>query len=394
MKIGMILDSSFPPDPRVENEAICLIKQGHKVHLLCLDYTQKKKAKEDINGIQVYRVKLPKLLYSLSALAYTVPIYHCFLSISIYMFIKKYKIDRIHIHDIQVARSVFWVNKFFGLQIVLDLHENRPEIMKYYYHVNTRLGKLLIRPATWKKFEFKYIRKSDNVITVTEEAANYYVRNTSEPLNKFYVVPNTVRKSFYLDYHIDDDIISNFKDSFTLLYLGDTSLRRGLLTVLESLKFLIPLIPNIKIVFVGKSKEDGILKDYVIENSYQHYVTFTGWQDFNLFQSYILASKIGICPIHKNLHHDTTYANKIFQYMSLGKPIVVSDCTSQQNLVEKYKCGLVFSDRNSKDFADKIITIYKDKNYYKELSKNASTAVIEHLNWETTSRNLTKIYNS
>lgn len=390
----MILDNSFPPDPRVENEAMSLIKKGHKVYLFCLDYTQKEKAIENINGIQVYRVKLPKLLYSLSALAYTVPIYHCFLSISIYKFIKKYKIDSIHIHDIQVARSVFWLNTFFKLRIILDLHENRPEIMKYYYHVNTRLGKLLIRPATWKKFEYRYIRKADKVITVTEEAANYYVRNTSEPLNKFCVVPNTVRKLFYLDYHIDDDIISNFKDSFTLLYLGDTGLRRGLLTVLESLKFLIPIIPNIKIVLVGKSKEDGILKDYVIENSYQDYVTFTGWQDFNLFQSYILASKIGICPIHKNIHHDTTYANKIFQYMALSKPIVVSDCTSQQNLVEKYKCGLVFSDRNAKDFADKIITIYKDKDYYKELSKNASSAVRENLNWETTSKNLTNIYNS
>lgn len=390
----MILDNSFPPDPRVENEAISLIKEGHKVHLFCIDYTHKKKTKEIINGIQVYRVQLPKLLYSLSALAYTVPIYHIFLSISIFLFIRRHQIERLHIHDIQIARSVFWVNKIFRAPITLDLHENRPEIMKYYFHVNSRLGKLLIKPLIWKKFEFRYIKKADNVITVTEEAANYYIENTSESSKKFYVVPNTVRKSFYLDYHIDDDIISKYKDSFTLLYLGDTGLRRGLNTVLESLKFLIPLIPNIKIVIVGNSKEDGVLKDYVIKNSYQRYASFTGWQDFNLFQSYILASKIGICPIHKNLHHDTTYANKIFQYMALGKPIVVSDCTSQQSLVEKYRCGLVFSDRNSKDFADKIITIYKDKDYYKELSKNASTSVVNNLNWETTSENLTNIYNS
>ena len=390
----MILDTSFPPDPRVENEAISLIKNGHKVHLFCVDYTYKKKKKENINGIQVYRVQLPKLLYSFSALAYTVPIYHIFLSVSIFLFIRRCQVERLHIHDIQIARSVFWVNKIFRVPITLDLHENRPEIMKYYFHVNRRLGKLLIKPRVWKKFEFRYIKKADNVITVTKEAANYYIENTSESSKKFCVVPNTVRKSFYLDYHIDDDIISKYKDSFTLLYLGDTGLRRGLNTVLESLKFLIPLIPNIKVVIVGKSKEDGVLKDYVIKNNYQRYVSFTGWQDFNLFQSYILASRIGICPIHKNLQHNTTYANKIFQYMALGKPIVVSDCTSQKNLVEKYRCGLVFSDRNSKDFADKIMTIYKDKDYYKELSKNASSSVEKNLNWETTSESLTNIYNS
>lgn len=390
----MILDTSFPPDPRVENEAISLIKNGHKVHLFCVDYTYKKKKKENINGIQVYRVQLPKLLYSFSALAYTVPIYHIFLSVSIFLFIRRCQVERLHIHDIQIARSVFWVNKIFRAPITLDLHENRPEIMKYYFHVKRRLGKVLIKPRVWKKFEFRYIKKADNVITVTKEAANYYIENTSESSKKFCVVPNTVRKSFYLDYHIYDDIISKYKDSFTLLYLGDTGLRRGLNTVLESLKFLIPLIPNIKVVIVGKSKEDGVLKDYVIKNNYQRYVSFTGWQDFNLFQSYILASRIGICPIHKNLHHNTTYANKIFQYMALGKPIVVSDCTSQKNLVEKYRCGLVFSDRNSKDFADKIMTIYKDKDYYKELSKNASSSVENNLNWETTSESLTNIYNS
>ena len=388
----MILDGSFPPDPRVENEAMCLIEKGIKVHLFCLDYTRKKKVNENINGIQVYRLKLPRLVYSLSALAYTLPLYHFLLSLRLYSFIKINKIDRLHIHDIQVARSVFWINRLFRLKIVLDLHENRPEIMKYYYHVNTRLGKLLISPSRWKKFEFRYIRKADSVITVTQEAADYYVKNTLESSNKFCVVPNTVRKSFYLNFTQKEDIFSSLKNSFTLLYLGDTGLRRGLMTVFKSLNFLIPVIPNIKIVVVGKSKEDYILKNFVVKNNYQKYVIFKGWQDFNLFQSYILASNIGICPIHKNLHHDTTYANKIFQYMALGRPIVVSNCTSQQNLVEKYKCGLVFSDRNQKDFADKILALYKDKNFYKDLSLNALTAVRENLNWETTSKNLLKLY--
>jgi len=308
-------------------------------------------------------------------------------------FIKINKIDRLHVHDIQVARSVFWINKLFRLKIVLDLHENRPEIMKYYYHVNTRLGKLLISPSRWKKFEFRYIKKADSVITVTQEAADYYVKKTSESSNKFCVLPNTVRKSFYLNYLKKEDIFSSLESSFTLLYLGDTGLRRGLITVFQSLKFLIPEIKNIKIVVVGKSKEDSVLKEFVKKNNYQRYVMFKGWQDFNLFQSYIIASNIGICPIHKNLHHDTTYANKIFQYMALGRPIVVSNCTSQQNLVEKYKCGSVFSDRNPRDFADKILTLYKDKNYYQELSQNAFKAVRENLNWETTSESLIELYN-
>ncbi|MEO1627842.1 MAG: glycosyltransferase family 4 protein [Bacteroidota bacterium] len=264
--------------------------------------------------------------------------------------------------------------------------------MKYYQHVNTLLGKLLIRPATWKRFEFGYIKKADRVITVTEEAAQYYAQETAEPMSKFCVVPNTVRKSFYTDHVMDEKIISAYKDSFTVLYLGDTGLRRGLLTVFEALPYLVPEIPNIKIVVVGKSKEDHILKGYVAENQHEKYVAFEGWQNFSLFPSYIAAADIGICPIHRNLHHDTTYANKIFQYMAFGKPIVVSDCTSQENLVKKYNCGLVFTEQNPRDFADKVLALAKDENYYQEISANASKAIQDHLNWSITSRNLQELY--
>ena len=77
-------------------------------------------------------------------------------------------------HDIQIARSVFSINKKFNLPIILDLHENRPEIMKYYAHVNSILGKLLIHASQWKKYEYKYIKAAQKVIVITEEAKEYY----------------------------------------------------------------------------------------------------------------------------------------------------------------------------------------------------------------------------
>ena len=392
MKIGMILDADFPPDPRVENEAATLIKAGHQVHLYCLDYTHKLPKSEIISGIQVYRAHLPLFIYKLSALAYTLPLYHLVMAVSIYLFARRRAIDSFHVHDMQIARSVFWVNDILKLPLVLDLHENRPEIMKHYYHVNTKKGRLLIKPETWKKFEFNYIKKADRVITVTQEAADYYLENLPVPADKFCIVPNTIRQAFHTDYVPDESIISSLKNSFTLLYVGDTGLRRGLLTVLESLDKLIVAIPKIKIVIVGNSKEDVILKDYVAEHNYRDYVVFTGWQDFSFFQSYILGATVGICPIHKNLHHDTTYANKIFQYMGFGKPLVVSNCISQQNMVEKYQCGLVFTDRDSDDFANKVITLANNPELYQQLSQNATQAIQNDLNWENTSKSMLSMY--
>ena len=388
----MILDKEFPPDPRVENEAITLVKAGHDVHLFCLDYAHDQKTREMVKGIHVYRQRLPSYIYQFSALAYTIPYYHHVLNKWIKKFILSVKPDALHVHDMQIARSVFNANKPFNLPITLDLHENRPEIMRYYGHVNSLWGKALISIDAWKKFEYKYIKKADHVITVTDEAADYYVDEISVNPDKFYTVPNTVRKDWYNIFTKHQDIINKYKNNFTLLYLGDTGVRRGLKTVLESLKYLVPKIHNIKIVLVGASKQDHILKTYVKEHAFEEYVDFEGWTDFDLFQSYVLASEVGLCPIHRNLHHDTTYANKLFQCMAFGKPIVVSDCLAQKNLVEKYDCGRVFEDQNVTDFANKIIEIYENKSTYQQLSNNSREAIEDHLNWEVMSKQLLKIY--
>jgi glycosyltransferase involved in cell wall biosynthesis len=392
MRIGMILDSKYPPDPRVENEAIALINNGHDVFLLALDYSRQQEKSELINGIRVERVFPPKLIYKLSALAYTIPLYHLYFYFVIKNFLKKNKIESIHIHDIQISRSVFWANRSIKLPIVQDLHENRPEIMKFYAHVKSFSGKLLIHPKTWKKFEYKYIRKAKKVIVVTENAARYYMNELNISRDKFSVVPNSVKESFYKDAKIEEDIIKKYSSSFSILYLGETGERRGLEVAIKSIHLLKDKIPNLKLCVVGKSSYDKQLKQIIEKEKIGNYVDMHGWQDFGLFPSYIQSCQIGICPLHRNIHHDTTYANKIIQTLSFGKPMIVSNSDAQKDLIEKYDCGLVFEDRNIEDFVKKVLDIYQNQKLYSKLSINATTAVEKHLKWEILSEELVKTY--
>lgn len=390
----MILDSSFPPDPRVENEASALIRNGHSVYLLALDYTNTQAKEEKINNINVQRVFPGKIIYKLSALAYTIPFYHLYFLYIIKSFLRDNQIEAIHIHDIQISRAVFWANRQFQLPVTLDLHENRPEIMKYYSHVNSIIGKLLVRPRIWKKFEYKYIKKADKVIIVTESAAEYYKDELNISKEKFVIVPNTVTESFYKDPFIEDSIIESYRNYFTLLYLGDTGKRRGLEVAIKSINLIKKNIPQIKLCVIGSSGYDSKLKELIAEEGVEDFVDMHGWQDFTLFPSYIKACKIGICPLHKNIHHDTTYANKIIQTLSYGKPMLVSNSDAQKKLIEKYRCGLVFTDRNIQDFKEKVFSLYSDKELYTKYAENAKYAVENHLKWEILSNPLIHTYQS
>ncbi|MDB2385558.1 glycosyltransferase, partial [Polaribacter sp.] len=314
MKIGMILDDTFPPDPRVENEAISLVKSRFEVFLFCLTYNNEKD--EILNGIQIKRYNSNKLEYKLSALAYTISTYSFLMKKKIEDFITKNNIQVLHIHDMRIAGAVFKVNRKFNLPVVLDLHDNYPEVMKLYPHLQKFPGKYIISPKKWKQKEAVFIKKSDKVITVSPEFIENIKARIPSAKNKLVLVPNTIRKSFFTDYTIDNKIIEKYKDNFVLLYLGDTHLRRGLQTVISALEILKHKIKNIKLVIVGKNTTDVVLKEQVKNLGLTEFVDFEGWQDVSLFQSYILSSNVCISPLHRNLQHDVAYANKIFQYMS------------------------------------------------------------------------------
>jgi len=391
MRIGMILDQEFPPDPRVENEAVTLIEQGHKVFLFCLSY-EGKSSDEIINKIQVKRYASSDFEYRMSALAYSFPFYSNRLSKKISDFASKNSIEVFHIHDMRIAGAVFQSNKKLKLPVVLDLHENRPEIMRFYPHLQKFPGKYLISLKKWKRKEEEFIRNASKVIVVTEQAAEEIVHRVGVKKEKITVVPNSVRRSFYKDEVLDTEILNKYNDNFVVLYVGDTNIRRGLLTAIEASKSLSEKINNYKLVIVGSNTTDTILKKRVKELGLESVVDFEGWQDLSLFPSYIQSSDICISPLYRNLHHDTTYANKIFQYMSYGKPLVVSDAIAQEEIVKKSNSGLVHKERNNQDFEEKVLTLYQDSKLAQELGNHGKRFIETQFSWEITSQDLVKLY--
>ncbi len=393
MNIGMILDKAFVSDARVQNEAATLIEAGHQVYLYCLQFGGNAPLRQDVDGLKVCRFRVPPWMYNLSALAYTTTNYHSRLEPSLKAFIEETGVDVLHVHDMRVSRAVERVNAHYGLPVILDLHENQPEIMKYYHHVNTVLGNLLISPDRWKQFEQEYIDKADRVIVVTPQARNYYVETFGSDPEKIISLPNTVLPEFYENYELDQEILSRYRDSFPILYWGDTGFRRGVTTAIDAMEAILANIPNARLILAGKSKSDKQLKVYISKSGLGRVIDMPGWQPFDKFQSYITASKVCICPIHRNIHHDTTYANKIFQYMSLARPIVVSDCPAQQAVVEQNDCGLVHLDQDAGDMAAKIISLHENTDLYERLAANAARAVRENLNWDRTKQPLIDLYN-
>lgn len=388
----MILDKEFPPDPRVENEAISLVKNGFEVFLFCLAYGGSQKKEEELNGINIYRASSNLVEYKLSALAYTLPFYGILMKKKIAAFVEKNRIDVLHVHDIRIAGAAYKLAKQKNIPVVLDLHDNMPEIMKFYPHLQKFPGNVLISPKKWKNKEEYFIAQADKIVTVSDEFKTELIERTKTKSSKIVVVPNTVRKEFYQKATLKERIIQRYKDEFVILYVGDTGLRRGLLTAIAAIEKIKSKIKNVKLVIVGSNTTDKVLKQKVKELGLEAEVDFQGWQDVSLFASYIASSEICISPLDRNIQHDVAYANKLFQYMSFAKPVLVSNATAQKNLVEKTNSGLVHLEKNAEDFSQKVVQLYEDQILRKKLGKNGKDFIEQKFNWELSSKGLIEMY--
>ena len=391
MRIGMILDKSFTPDPRVENEAHILMQAGHELFLFCLDF--KGRTSKDVhNGIQVRRYGSSSFEYRMSALAYTVPIYSLMLKGGIERFLKENDIDVVHVHDMVVAQAALWANRSLQLPTLLDLHENRPEIMSQYDHLRRFPGKYLVSLKKWKKKEEAMVRDFDHTVVVTDQARKELCERCDVPLGRVVVMPNTVRPEFFSKAAVDAQIADKYKDSFTLLYLGDTGIRRGLLTAIEAVQMLKDRISNIKLVIVGANRTDSILKEKVVNLSVEDFVSFEGWKNENLFPSYLSAADVCISPLHRNPHHDTTLANKLFQYMGFSKAILASDVLAQVDILERSGAGLTHKAEDPQDFVEKCLQLYENEDLRKEMGNKGKRFLEDEFNLTRVGSLLVKCY--
>lgn len=388
MKILMVLDEEFPPDVRVEKEIRALQRAGHQVHLLCYSRSGLSGHREE-DGIAVFRIPLSRVMYKMKALALLLPFYFRFWSKHIHLQLRDENYDILHFHDLTLAKVCIGIAREKGLKVVADYHENRPEIMQFYDHVRRFPGNMLISPKAWKKYQLRYSKLPDQLVLVTEEAKAYYHRQYGIPAEKITVVENFPDLDELLSYRIDESVTARYNDRQVILYFGDTGSRRGLYTLLDAAA-LLQEDTNFHFIIIGSSREQSLLLDYAKSKKLDN-VEFTGVLPLREAVSYFAAARAGTCPFLRNIHHDTTYANKMFQYMAFGLPVVVSNCTAQENVVRESGCGLVHEAGNARDLANKIVLLAQPATWT-EMSKHAREAVNKKYNFNVSGRKLQNLY--
>jgi glycosyltransferase involved in cell wall biosynthesis len=394
LRIGMILQATIPPnDIRVEKEAGTLVRAGHEVHLL-LERAGDQSREEIWEGMRLLRgVRMSPVREKFHRYTFNFTFRDGLWRRAITSFVRDRKIDVLHVHDLPLVGEAVRVGKAEGIPVVADLHENFPGGLQVWY-TSWLKKKTIYDFKRWARYEREILGEADAVIAVVEESKRR-LEGIGIPGEKIYVVPNTAHRKGE-QAPVDLGILEKYRDRFVISYVGTFSTHRGLDVMISAMPQLREAVPEVLLLLVGDRNRPYMdyLTGLVERLGCGDAVEFTGWQDFESIWSYIHASDVCIVPHQRNPHTDTTIPHKIFQYMMLGKPALVSDCPPLARVIEDSGGGLVFRYNDPSDFAAKVKRLHDDPGLRARVSSAGREAFLDRYNWESTSGGLLRLYDS
>jgi glycosyltransferase involved in cell wall biosynthesis len=361
MKILMLLEGEFPPDDRVEKEALSLIACGYQVSIAC--YTRKDRpAFENYKGIQLYRMPISKQTYKLSAACLVLPVYFRIWRKFVAQLIEDERFDVIHVHDLPLASVGYYFKKKYKLKLVCDQHEFYSNWIIHTAHYNTPLGKVVKALSNWKSYEKRYLTLADLVITIEEPLRSTYRNEVGLPPENVICLPNTPSEKIFESKVFDPDILARYQNRFVLFYAGNIDILRGLDVAVRALPLLKKEIPNVLLLLVGK-----IVKPYnpvglAEKLGVSEHFHFDGWSPIEKLPSYIQASDLCLFTPPANREEiNRTIATKIYQYMQLDKPVIVGQAKMMKEFVESHGIGYAIDETSTEDFARTVLKYYRSK---------------------------------
>lgn len=400
VRIGMVLGSSFPPDIRVEKEAASLLAAGHTVFLLAQRRSSEEAQQEIVDGIHVVRARTKRLMFwgtrKLNSLFFYLTFVDRLWHPKIAAFVDAQRIDVLHVHDLPLLRTCLKVAAPRSIPVVSDLHENHPEAVHAFGRISVRqrlLSPLKYNPRHWRRYEERATRLADRLIVVVEEAAERFLA-AGIPKERIAVVPNTVDLERLASVTFERSIIDAYEGHFVIGYVGGIGPHRGIDCAVAALPYLRERIPSLKLLLVGGLQRayERKLAHLVERLGVTDRVEFVPWQSFDRAMSYVLASDVCLVAHTKNGHTDTTVPHKLFQYMGLERPVLVSDCAPLLRIVCETDCGRVFRSDDPRSLANRIIELAEDVALRRRLAGNGKAAVGEKYNWRKTSGPLLDLY--
>lgn len=193
--------------------------------------------------------------------------------------------------------------------------------------------------------------------------------------------PNGVDVDFFEGEHKDlawREELNIQSDDFVLLYAGIIGHAQGLEVIIAAAEILRDL--PIHFLIVGDGPEKEKLVNRATKNGLGN-IQFLPNLEKAKIPSLIKASDACIVPLKKLDLFKGAIPSKLFEPLSMGKPILLGvDGEAKELFIEEGKAGLYFEPENAQSLSDQIKVLFADLNLTESLGRQGQLYVKENFN--------------
>jgi glycosyltransferase involved in cell wall biosynthesis len=404
-KILMLVENSYPQDPRVRNEATLLKSSGYEVSVVCLrKRTQRQPLSEIVGGVRVYRIPrielfkktpsanlswLGRLALKLRAGLGYVCEYAYFTSacmaVSFYHFFR-HGFDVLHAHN--PPDTLFLVAlpfKLLGRKFVFDHHDLCPELYRSRYGAGEGLFTKVLALA-----EKCSLKLADVTIATNESYKRVHIQRGKKDPETIFVVRNgpDARRMTVAP---PSPRLRALNKSI-LCYIGSLNPQDGVDYLLRSLHHLVHVLKredfHCVIMGSGDSLED--LRSLALGLNLNGHVDITGFVSDEDLRANLAAADICVDPDPSSPLNDVSTWIKIMEYMAYQKPIVTYDL--KETHFSAQDAALYVAPNQEADFAEAIAKLMDDPQLRQKMGAAGRVRVERDLQWSVVGRNLVAAY--
>ena len=380
LRILYVWDSEYPWDVRTEKTCLALTEAGHDVHLVARNRNRASLV-DNLREATVHRMRPWRLVGArldgvLAFPAFFNPRWHSLIANTAW----KIKADVIIVRDLPLCPTAIRVGRDLHIPVILDMAENYPAMMRAIWQTGRQraIDFLVRNPRIVELTEQYCLRHVDHVFTVADEMSDRLVA-MGVNRSRITCVSNTPA---LIDRPQVADVRGQTDDTIQLVYLGLMEVVRGINELIDAVALLRGRSPRVTLLLIGGGRDEHLFHARTV----RHHLTdseviFAGHLPYHRALQLVAKADIGMLPLHRNEHMDTTLPNKLFDYMSVGLPVITSDTVPSARVIRDQNAGLVFEACDVERLVEAILSL-TDAKLRHEMGANGRTAVARLYNWE------------
>ena len=292
-----------------------------------------------------------------------------------------------HFHDLQINKIGKKIKNLpHKPAVIYDVHEPYPEIARYLTK-SKGIAKLfhILYSVYIDRWQISCSKYYDAVIATEENVADYFRRHIDN--NKVKVVYN------YCDF--ETTASKNVSDKiYDLIYVGGISKWRGVFEFIQTAVLIRNAGLKLKILFIGPVKEHGLkqkLTDIIKKEKLEEIFILKEPVVRSELIHILKSGKIGICIFADNPVYRIIMPIKIFEYLSVGLPVICNNFGHPMQIITKENAGMAIDEVSPENILDSALIILRNEDLYHELSRNAVNSMKKY-NWKNMEKVLFDIY--